>query len=55
MEELMKELMELKGFASHWKNNNINHPGASPPLSSQGLNHQPKGTHMNELGLQLHM
>jgi hypothetical protein len=33
---------ELKGFATHRKNNNINQPDLQ---SSQGLNHQPKTTH----------
>jgi hypothetical protein len=26
MEKLKKGLKELKGFATHWKNNNINQP-----------------------------
>jgi len=37
-----ERLKELKGFAPHRKNNNINQPD---PQSSQGLNHQPKSTH----------
>jgi hypothetical protein len=41
MEELEKELKELKRFATHRKNN-INQP-ENPEL--QGLNHQPKSTH----------
>jgi hypothetical protein len=31
MEKLEKELKELKGFATHRKNNNINHPDSPPP------------------------
>jgi hypothetical protein len=41
MEELEKELKELKGFAIHRKNN-INQP---EPQNFQGLNHQPKSIH----------
>jgi hypothetical protein len=44
MEELEKELMDLKGFATHRKNNNINQLDP-PPQSSQELNHKPKSTH----------
>ena len=44
LEKGLKELKELKGFVTHRKNNNINHPDV-PPQSSQGLNHQPKDTH----------
>jgi hypothetical protein len=39
MEELEKGLKELKVFATHRKNNNINYP--DPPPSS----HQPKSIH----------
>jgi len=42
MEELEKELKELKGFATHRKNNNIN--PTDPPSRSWGLNHQPEYT-----------
>jgi hypothetical protein len=42
MEELEKGLKELKGLATHRKNNNINPPD---PQSSQGLSHQPRRTH----------
>jgi len=41
MEELEKGLKELKGFATHRKNNNVNQTD-HPHQSSQGLNHQPK-------------
>jgi hypothetical protein len=33
MEELEKGLKELKGFATHKKNNNINQPDPTPPRS----------------------
>jgi hypothetical protein len=32
MEELEKGLKELKGFATHWKNNNINQKDPPPKL-----------------------
>jgi hypothetical protein len=38
---LEKVLKELKGFATHRKNNNI----IQMPQSSQELNHKPKSTH----------
>jgi hypothetical protein len=37
MEELEKELKELKGFAAHKKNSSSNQ--LDPPQSSQKLNH----------------
>jgi hypothetical protein len=43
MEELGEGLKELKGFATHKKNNNINQT-TLPPQSSQGLN-QPRSIH----------
>jgi hypothetical protein len=39
MEELGERLKELKGFATHRKNNNINQPelpGTKPPKSTHG-------------------
>jgi hypothetical protein len=42
MEELEKVLKELKGFAIHRKNDNINKP---EPPGLQELNHQSKCTH----------
>jgi hypothetical protein len=38
MEELEKGLKELKGFATHRKDNNITNQ--TNPQSSQGINHQ---------------
>jgi hypothetical protein len=40
MKELREELKELKGFATHKKNNNINHPGTPlppPPKAPRNL------------------
>jgi hypothetical protein len=42
MEEVEKELKELKGFGIHRKKNNINQHNIQ---RSQGLNNQPKSTH----------
>jgi hypothetical protein len=47
MEELEKALKQLKGFAAHRRNNNINQQDHHHlhPQSSHRLNHQPKSTH----------
>jgi hypothetical protein len=43
LEELEKELTELRGLQPHRKNNNINQPPT--PKSLEGLSHQPRSTH----------
>jgi hypothetical protein len=45
LKELEKGLNNLKGFATHRKNNNINQPDPPTPKSYQELNHQPKSNH----------
>jgi hypothetical protein len=46
MEKLEEGLKEMKGFAAHRRNNNINQPHTpTQPQSSQELNHQPKSIH----------
>jgi hypothetical protein len=42
IEELEKGLKELKGFATHRQNNNINQPD---PQNFQRLSHQQRSTH----------
>jgi hypothetical protein len=42
IEELEKELKDLRGFAAPWGSNSVNRP---EPLEVWGLDHQPKSTH----------
>jgi hypothetical protein len=43
MEELEKELKELRGLQPHEGNNSVNRPDI--PWTSQGMEYQPKSTH----------
>ena len=49
MEELEKELKDLRGFKAPWREQQCQQ--ARRPQSSQGLDHQPKNTHGAIMGL----